>query len=220
MSRPYELAGIRALVFDFDGTLAEPTLDFKVMRRRALEAVALHVPVPDRPDLPAMELLELLGEATEEVRAARRAALAAVRDVEVEAAKTSALFPFVRPLIEALRENGLGFAVITRNCPEAVRTVFPDVDDHCSCLLTRDDVPRVKPDPDHLLRAVGSLGLPPESVLTVGDHPMDILVGKRAGTRTAGVASGGIPAETLAECAPDFLAADAGELARLLGILG
>ncbi len=215
----YRETGIKALVFDFDGTLALPTLDFTVMRRRALEAMARHTAVPDRPDLPVMELLALIGDATADARAARDAALTAVRDVEVEAAKTSALFPFVRPLIAAMRERNLGFAIFTRNCPEAVRTVFPDVDAHCPCLLTRDDVPRVKPDPDHLLRAVAHLGLPPDAVLAVGDHPMDVLVGKLAGTRTAAVASGEKSADVLRECDPDFLCADAGELARLLGIL-
>ena len=218
MSPLYQQIGIKALVFDFDGTLSRPTLDFTVMRRRALEAMARHIAVPDRPELPVMELLDLIGDADEVARNARDAALNAVREVEIEAAEVSGLFPFVRPMLAALREKNLEFAIITRNCPEAVRIVFPDVDEHCRCLLTRDDVPQVKPDPDHLLRAVAHLNLPPAAVLTVGDHPMDVLVGKRAGTLTAAVTSGEKDAQTLQAYDPDYLCADVGELAIMLGI--
>ncbi|MDR3073459.1 MAG: HAD family hydrolase [Deltaproteobacteria bacterium] len=214
----YARLGIRALAFDFDGTLAVPTLDFAVMRQRALEAVARHVPPPAGPELPTMELLALVGTATEAARAARAAALLAVREVEVEAAAQSALFPFVRPMILRLKALGLGLAVITRNCPEAVMTVFPDIRDHC-LLLTRDDVPRIKPHPDHLLAALEKLNAPPGNSLMTGDHPMDVETGKRAGSLTGAVASGEYSLDGLAAAKPDFLAPDGETLLRELEIL-
>ncbi len=209
---------ITALVFDFDGTLAVPTLDFAVMRRTAIRAMTEHVDVPGRPDLPTMELLALVGTRTEAARAARDAALKVVREVEIEASRRSELFPFVRPMLLRIRQLGLSMAIVTRNCPEAVLTVFPDVAEH-SYLLTRDDVPRVKPDPDHLIRALNLLGAAPRQALMIGDHPMDIEVGRRAGTFTAGVASGESPYESLAAKNPDYLEADGGSLMQALGIL-
>ena len=209
--------GIKAFIFDFDGTLAQQTLDFKLMRREAVAALARFVSVPDRPELPTMELLDIVGEATEAARTARCAALEAVRRVESEAAKQSSLFPYVRPMLAALHAQGLVMAIITRNCPEAVRTVFPDIDAH-SLLFTRDDVARVKPHPDHLLAAVDALGIEPEQALMIGDHPMDVMVGKRAGTFTAAVATGEHPLEALRTCEPDFLARNGNELMRRLGV--
>lgn len=209
----------RAVLFDFDGTLAVQTLDFALMRARAMEALAPFTTVADIPGMPLMEELDHLcaGLPPQAAAQARAAALDAARRVEMEAAQSSRLFPFTRPLLAALKEAGSARAVVTRNCPEAVLTVFPDLPEYFDALLTRDDVPRVKPDPDHLLRALDMLGVSPENALMVGDHPMDIRAGKAAGTATAGVGSGATPAARLAEEHPDHLAADAGELFRLLG---
>ena len=206
------------MVFDFDGTLARQTLDFAVMRREAVTAMSAFVVVPDRPELPTMELLALVGLATEAAREANRAARNAIRRVEVEAAAGSALFPFVRPMLTSLKARGLGMAVVTRNCSEAVRTVFPDIDRH-SLLFTRDDVDRVKPHPEHLCRALAALGVAAEHTVMIGDHPMDIVVGKRAGTLTGGVATGEHSLEALRSHEPDFLAPDGEGLMRDLGIL-
>lgn len=218
---PYARLGITAVVFDFDGTLAASTLDFAHMRARAATAMRRHATVPDRPDMPTMELLALVcaGLPERAAREVRETALAAVREVELEAARTSALFAFVRPMFAACLEKNIATGIITRNCPEAVRTIFPDVDEFCSCLLTRDHVPLVKPDPDHLFRALGLLRKTPAETLMVGDHPMDIETGRRAGALTAAVHSGESSLARLAAHAPDYLAKDAGALMRLLGIL-
>ena len=214
----YRDRGIAALIFDFDGTLAVPALDFAVMRREAIRAMENHVTVPDRPDLPTMELLALIGTGTAAAKAARAAALEAVRNVEIEAAKQSSLFPFVRPMLARLRELGLGMAIVTRNCPEAVAAVFPDAAEH-GPVLTRDDVPRVKPDPGHLIAALQRLNVPADNALMIGDHVMDIEVGKRAATLTAAVASGEHSLAKLAASGPDYIAPDGSSLMRLLGIL-
>ncbi len=211
----------KAVVFDFDGTLAVPTLDFILMRVRAMEALSAHSPVPVSTAQPAMEELARVCALLSPKAAceARAATLEAIALMEVEAATRSSLFPFVRPMLAAFRERSILCAVITRNCAAAVRTVFPDLDEHCSCLLTRDDVLHVKPHPEHLVRALAALRSSPEEALMVGDHPMDVQVGKRAGTRTAGLASGGTSLERLAQEGADYLAVDGGELMRMLGIL-
>ena len=209
-----------AVLFDFDGTLAVQTLDFAEMRRRAVLAVAPFVRAKHSPGVPLMEeLATLLAPLPREIaEQARRAALDAAKEVEMEAARTSTLFPFTRPMLTALRKAGSVSAVVTRNCPEAVLTVFPDLPDYCAALLTRDDVPKVKPHPDHLLRALGILGIPPVQALMVGDHPMDIAAGKAAGTASAGVTGGAADHARLALEHPDHLADDAGALLRGLGL--
>jgi phosphoglycolate phosphatase len=123
-------------------------------------------------------------------------------------------------MLAALAAMGVPVAIVTRNCPEAVRAVFPDVDALCPCLLTRDDVPSVKPDPDHLLRALGMLGRTPAQALMVGDHPMDIVTGQRAGTLTAGVVSGESPAHALHEAGAHVVADHCGVLMARLGLHG
>lgn len=224
---------VRAVVFDFDGTLAAPTLDFAVMRRAVAEAMRPHLELPqrtppqdlpDRRDLPVMEwiahvaaLLAAHGHRTR-ADALHADAHAAIRRVEVEAAARGSLFPFTRPMLAGLAAMGVAVGIVTRNCPEAVRAVFPDVDTLCPCLLTRDDVPSVKPDPDHLLRALDALGRSPGEALMVGDHPMDIVTGHRAGTLTAGVTSGETPARALHDAGAHVVAADCAALMVHLGL--
>lgn len=219
---------VRAVVFDFDGTLAAPTLDFGVMRRAVAAAMRVHLAShqepPQRTDLPVMEWIAHVAALLEQHgRRADAAALhadahAAIRRVEVEAAVRGSLFPFTRPMLAALDSLSVPVAIVTRNCPEAVRAVFPDVDALCPCLLTRDDVPSVKPDPDHLLRALDMLGRAPGEALMVGDHPMDILTGHRAGTLTAGVASGESPAHALRDAGAHVVADDCAALMVHLGL--
>ncbi len=185
-----------------------------------MEALALFAPV--RLDFDGFVLEEIarvcagLDAATAEK--ARSTALKAIEEVEVAAAARCSLFPFVRPMLEALRAQGISLALITRNCPAAVFTVFPDAREHFACILTREDVHKVKPHPEHLLAALERLGHGTQDSLMVGDHPMDIQVGKRAGVRTAGVASGFTSCQRLAEEGPDMLAEDAGELMRRMGL--
>ena len=212
--------GIRAVLFDFDGTLADSSIDFTVMRKRAAEAVAPLTPQRLRTDRSLMEALEEVYAQLDEETAglARGKAMRAVVDVEIEAAERASLFPFALPLLDALRDRGIATGVVTRNCPEAVFTVCPGLCEHVGCVLTRHDVSHVKPHPQHIGCALSLLGCSGSECLMVGDHPMDIEAGKRAGTLTAGVWSGTIPRERLAEAQPDWLARDAGQLMMQFGV--
>ncbi len=218
MSPEFRSRGIVALIFDFDGTLAVPTLDFAHMKREARKVIARFCPVPEAA-VPTMELLDIVEAAHPDLaEAIRPAVLQRVREVEVEAAARSSLFPYVRPMLAACRTFGLQTGIITRNCPEAITRVFPDIAEHFPCIVTRDDVPRVKPDPEHLLAALEQLGVSPEETLMIGDHPMDIVVGQRAGTFTAGLATGEASLEELRSRTPDYCEASGEALMRRLGI--
>ena len=187
---------LEAIVFDFDGTLAELHLDFSEMKRRLAELAAEFIDgaVPST-SLPALEWLEAMVERVRQVSDAaaeklQKSAGALIVDMELESARHGSLFPFTRRILNELREKEIKVAIITRNCEEAVRLVFPDLDQYCSSFLARDHVPRVKPDPDHLLRALAMASASPRGALMVGDHPLDVQTGKRAGILTAGVWSG------------------------------
>jgi phosphoglycolate phosphatase len=201
-----------AAIFDFDGTLSELVLDFTAMKTLVADVAAKHLAVvPPANGLPALEYAAALTAAIarNDPGAGRRFtadAAQAIMAMEVEAAATARLFPETRAALARLAGRGVKIGIITRNCRRAVLTVFPDVADFAGVLLARDDTPRVKPDPAHLLAALAALGAAPERSLMVGDHPMDVAVGKAAGTRTAGVASGQVSLNVLALHQPDYLA--------------
>ena len=194
---------IESFIFDFDGTLAELRLDFPEMKRRLrVLAQDYFFEVLETPKVPALEWLEALLAALKQKNGTaaldlEKRANALIKAIEIEAAHRGSLFPFTRSLLHELREDGIKVAIITRNCEAAVRIVFPDLDRYCAGFLARDHVLRVKPDPDHLIRALQHLSASSESALMVGDHPLDMQTGKSAGVLTAGVWSGNASEEDL-----------------------
>jgi len=61
---------------------------------------------------------------------------------------------------------------------------------YCPVVVCRDNIKKVKPDPLHLQAALNLTGGYAHNALMVGDHPLDIEVGRRVGTLTAGVLTG------------------------------
>jgi phosphoglycolate phosphatase len=219
-------ARLESIVFDFDGTLAELKIDFYEMKHRIGRLAQSYLDSPPPPlKLPALEWLETLvasvrKDSPENAGEFERSAQSLIVDIELEAARRGALFPFTRQILRRLQDRMVKVAIITRNCEDAVRIVFPDMEDYCSCFLARNHVPRVKPHPDHLLRALQEVKAAPESSLMVGDHPLDIQTGVRAGTLTAGVWSGNASREDLIESGANWTARNCEELIAALGSEG
>ena len=213
---------LESVVFDFDGTLAELHLDFAEMKRRLGDLAAEYLDGAfESSGQPALELLESIGSSIQAKDASmgrqfKERAHSLIMGMELEAAGRGALFPFTRRVLRILAGKGLKIAIITRNCEQAVTTVFPDIHLHCSTFLSREHVKRVKPDPGHLLLALERLTAPAGTALMVGDHPLDIQTGKRAGTLTAGVTSGNSSEADLSKSGADWTAKNCEELVDLL----
>jgi phosphoglycolate phosphatase len=201
----------KAMVFDFDGTLAELNIDFSAMRTALLTLAAeARIAGDGLSQLPALELIEAAGSllvqrdpeaATAFIAAARRI----VTRLEMDAAQTALLQKGVRELLTELRSRSIQLGVVTRNCRAAILKVFPDIASYCQAVLTREDSPRVKPHPDHLRAALRVLGVSPAAAVMIGDHPMDIRLGRDTGTDTIGVLTGTADREALVREKADLI---------------
>jgi phosphoglycolate phosphatase len=89
-----------------------------------------------------------------------------------------------------LRARSIKTGIVTRNCRDAVNIVFPDILSFVDIVLTRDETPLVKPDPDHLIKVLEAFALPAAKVAMVGDHGMDMKLAKDVGTYAIGVLTG------------------------------
>jgi phosphoglycolate phosphatase len=189
-----DLASLRAVVFDFDGTLAELTIDFQAMRRDVaqvaagfgldLEAAGQRYVLEAVAELAASRLKPAQGAQFQ----AQAEAIIVAR--ELASAAQGRLFPGVREGLTRLAALGLKLAVITRNCRQAVLAVFPDLAEHCHVFLPREDAPRPKPDPAHLGLALDRLAVAPEATLMVGDHPIDVATARAVGAWACGLTTG------------------------------
>ena len=198
------LPPFEAILFDYDGTLAIPNLDFAAMRQQLLTFTVAQGVAPQ--ELHGLDILEMLTWATAWLRqhapeqAARyaREAEQLIQDIEVEAAHHSGLLPGVPELLAVLQQERIGIGIVTRNCDAAVRVTFPHVDTYCQAFMPRHRVTQVKPHPAHLQAALDCLGTTPERALMVGDGAMDIQAGKALGMFSIGVLSGNSPSAPIA----------------------
>ena len=159
----------RAFLFDFDGTLIQQRIDFGRMRSDVWDIVE-RFGVSVEP-LKAMYVLELIEHVAAELaaqagsspqdddreQAFRAQTRQAIVDIELRAAEGAEAFPGVPEMLQALADGGWRVGIVTRNCRPAVERVLALVPLYHDVLLTRDDVVRAKPDPEHLLAALRAL---------------------------------------------------------------
>jgi phosphoglycolate phosphatase len=214
-----------AVIFDLDGTLVQLTIDFDQMRASVVEIVARYGAAVDSRRQELLTL-ELIADVTTEFkrccpdRAARfeAEAHAAIEAIEVEAARRADLFSGVPELLAWLRARDLKLGIITRNCRAAAGEVLNSLEPLIDVVLTRDDVPAVKPDPLHLRWALEALAVRGERSLMVGDHPLDVVTGQAVGAFTAAVLRPGETSERYAAVSPDLILANVLELQAHLGV--
>jgi phosphoglycolate phosphatase len=219
-----ELLNMKAIVFDFDGTLAVLNIDFSLMKERVFE-VMRGVGVDDG-SVRETYLLEMIDEVTQTLRQKRPSAAERfyveahriLRNVEMEAAEEGRLLPGVTATLGRLRRRGLKVGIVTRNCEDAVKRVFPKIEDFCDVFVSRNSTRKVKPHPDHLTCVMNALGVRGQEAVMVGDHTLDIQAGKTVGMMTVGVLTGRITRAEFERAGADIVLLNATEICALLEV--
>lgn len=213
---------IKAMIFDFDGTLAVLNINFNLMKERVLQWMKGFGLEEER--IKEKYLLEIIEEVrhlmVEEKRVKEAetffdGAHQILKEVELEAAAGGKLIPGSKEVLRSLREKGVKVGIVTRNCEDAVRRVFPDMDAYCDVFVSRDGVKKVKPHPDHLTSVMRSLQVSGDETVMVGDHVLDILAGKKVGMKTVGVLTGYIKREEFEKAGADYILRSVSEICRL-----
>lgn len=198
---------IRAVLYDFDGTLADTTELVMSSYRHTMTTHLGHVP-PEEEWLrgfgtPLEPQLARFARTAEE----RRAMMETYQRYQEEQARLMVPFPGALETVQALRERGVPLAIVTSRYREStIRgmdvcgiTRFFDL------IVTPEDVRNPKPHPEPVLLTLEKLGLDAAHTLFVGDSPHDVAAGRGAGTRTAAALWGPFPLTILEEERPDFL---------------
>lgn len=187
------LQGLRAVLFDLDGTLAECHIDFKAMREEVLSLLPRYG-LP-REGWEGWLILEILHSASQHLPAEQAACLRAEAEEcllrhEMEAAHKSRWLPGVAETLRQLRERGLRLGLLTRNHRAAVELMLQREPLPLDAYLARNDVPHPKPHRQHPLQLLSLLHAAPEEAWLVGDHPTDMLCAQSAGILPVGVLTG------------------------------
>ena len=165
---------IRAVLFDFDGTLTLPgNIDFAGIKK------AIRCPG----DVPILEFIEFLPSA-----AGQRKAWRVLEQFEDQAARCSRPNDGAEGLIRFLKRRHIRRGILTRNRRASVETALKNFAHvrraDFNVIITRDHVQRPKPDPEGVLLAARRLRVPAATLLMVGDYRYDIEAGQCAGAST------------------------------------
>lgn len=215
------MAGLKAVLFDNDGTLVDShdlilasfryagpaVLGRQLSDEEYLQKVGqpLSVQVRDFTDDPQLQ---------ERFCEAYRAHNKTVHDQMIKA------FPGTVEALAKLASAGLNLGVVTSKRHEVAWHGLEVVGaaQYLDCCVGWDDVERPKPDPQPVQRGCEILGFAPAECLYVGDAPFDLQAGNAAGTKAAAVTWGMFNEARLAAENPTFVAHTWDELVK--GVLG
>ena len=218
------LKGIRAVIFDLDGTIFDSINAHleeleeiwrrlkltRIDREQVKEIMAQGQPFWDSLGalLPSMTPSEI-----EDVKK---------RGIEMDKEfwkdqnfirKFNRLIPKADDVLRTLKRKGISLGLVTSIKrawgDQAIYYTFREVqiepEEFFEVIIMREDAPRMKPFPDPVLECVRRLKKAPYQCLYVGDSPSDILSGKGAGVKTAGVLTGVGTLESLSKEKPDLI---------------
>ncbi len=194
---------IRAILFDFDGTLTRPgSLDFQQLRQELASPAGA----------PILEYIQGLPPDR------RRHCLSVLDRFETEGAVRSRPNKGAEELIRELQARLLPLAVVSRNSRGAVVRAlenFPSIGpSDFNVIITRDDDILPKPHPEGIRLAAGKMGVSAAETLVVGDFHFDITAGFRAGSPTVFLTNGRM--EPPGTPAPDYVVENLSQVGALV----
>lgn len=130
------------------------------------------------------------------------------------------LFPHVIETVEQLQQAGVNIGIVTSKMRVAVDLgmKLTGLDQYFETIITVDDIIHAKPHPESVIKAMEALQASAETTLMVGDNYHDILAGKNAGVKTAGVAWTHKGEDFLAKYNPTYMLQDMRDILEIVGV--
>jgi phosphoglycolate phosphatase len=203
---------MKAVIFDFDGTLTELTLNFSSLKEEIIKVALDYTSVDIVRSSEDHFIIEMIYRIAKQMDAGgqefQKEAFHRLKSLELEASKGKDVFPYTRAVLTGLQKKNIKAAIITRTCCDVLRQVFPDMNEYIHIAVTREDIRKVKPDPAHVREALRLLSVIPEKAMVVGDHPTDIQAGGALNMKTAGVLTGRTTEKAFQEAHATFIFED------------
>lgn len=197
---------IRGVFFDLDGTLLDTnplilqsfqhTFRLHYGREVSLEDIR---PFMGRPLRDAMEIMAPGNET---------AVIATYRTFNLEHHdRLAKIFPGVQEMIKALHTSGVRLAVVTSKTAATARRGLRlfQLESYFHAVIGVEETQKHKPEPEPVLAAINTTGVPPDACLMVGDSPHDLESGRKAGVRTAAVSWSQVAWPDVLSAQPDYI---------------
>src|SRR5712691_13044824 len=220
---------IRAVIFDVDGTLVTFTFDIvgtrsaiiRELLRRGYSTSNLNTTTLTQIMLDSAKEQVDSGRVKDDYQSLRSRIFSMLDGFELDSAREAKPLHGALKTLQALRLSSMRLGALTNSGRAGATRVLQKsgLMKVFELILTRDDVPAMKPRPDGILRALDVLNLSKDELLYVGDSVYDIQAADAAGVRVASVATGNYSRERLGAEGPDLIMSSISELPALLRTL-
>lgn len=211
----------KLIIFDFDGTLADTRELIVRTNQEAQRAMGHEIVSEDiiqgTIGLPLAEgIMAQMPELTWDDMPQWCATYRRIFDV-MKTKYVPTMFPHVRETLEALHAKGCILTVASSRLSVSLNDFLRQMGlaPLFKLVLGADNVTAAKPDPAPVLQTLQELSISPEDALVVGDMPVDILMGSRAGAHTCGVTFGNSNREELNAAGANYVIDDITQLLEL-----
>ena len=215
-------AKFRAVMFDFDLTLADSTAGAIECINHALQRLGLPY-APDRRILESIGLslpdtFAYITGKTDPLMVEAFAHHFIARADEVMADLT-VLYECVPPVVRTLQAAGLAQAIVSSKFRHRIERIVAreQLADCFPVIVGAEDMPYHKPHPAGLLQAMRRLGCQPDEVVYIGDHLVDAQAARGAGIGFVAVLTGMSERRHFLETQPLAIIDNLAELPELLG---
>lgn len=196
---------IKAALFDVDGTLLDTTEFIFQAYEHTLNTHKLS-------PIPREELTKLIGQPLGEIykliapSIQHTILMETHKDFQKQNLHLSKPFPQVVETLKKLHEAGIKLAAITsRSRVTSANTLeLAGIKHFFDIIVSMEDVTKLKPDPEPLLKALDMFHMKPEDAVMIGDTYADVQAGQNTGTKTIAVSYGFHGAE-VNKHKPDYL---------------
>lgn len=191
---------VQAVLFDLDGTLIDTAPDFIRIIGLMCQQAQIQVPADELIRAQVSEGARAMVQLIYPDLEINSPELLAIRQQFLDIyqhniAVDTCLFAQMDNLLDALDTLGLPWGIVT-NKPRGLSELLLaalNLTTRCQVLVCPEDVTHSKPHPEPMYLAAQQLGIAPEHIIYVGDHPRDIDAGRAAGMPTVLAAYGYLP---------------------------
>jgi len=218
---------IKAVVFDLDGTIIKFNIDYKAARAETID----HLTKQGLPrslfsqNESVFDMLKKVevsmknkGKNQKEYTKLKQAVFRILEKYELESAKTTTFIPGILETLKTLKKMKLKLALFTVNSKKSTNYIMNTfhIKPFFTAVVTRDDVPTVKPNPIHLETTIRKLKTKPTETIVVGDSATDMKTAQQLHTIPVGATYGTSTPQQLTQTGAQHLITSPTDLITLI----
>ncbi len=213
---------IKLVIFDFDGTIADTRKTIILAKQETMRVMGLDI-ADEEACASTIGFSAKIGfkrmypELSEDMLNLCVTTYRKIFDEKKEIIPPT-IFPGVAEVLETLKKNGIMRTIATSRNNASLNEFLAqmNVAQYFPYVLGGEDTALLKPNPEPVLKTLNELSYSAQQTLVVGDMPIDIQMGKSAGTYTCGVTYGNAKKNQLIEAGTDFIIDKMSELIDIL----